>query len=191
MLLRCIFVLTALSLAACDRVAAPAGEQAAAPELEAPAPDSDPSRAFQPANDAARSVSGALNVEMATRMPDAAEASRGIASRETLTLRGANNLVVEAELSDSAAPATQVQGQTLRALLALPVETAQTLVYRVVSETKPESGQGLCGADTPAFVVVWEPDGPGEAVLKLLGVTGAAPGQAGARPCTLLEYARQ
>lgn len=191
MVVRSLLLLAALTLAACDRAAAPAGESAQAPELEAPAPDSEPSRPFAPANDAAREASGALNVEMALRMPDAGEASQGAAPLETLTLRGENNLLVEAEIQGAVTPATQVSGQTLRALLSLPVEEARTLVYRVVTETKPESGRGLCGEAATAYVVLWEPDGPGESVLKLLGVSGAAPGADGARPCTLLEYNRQ
>ena len=79
--------------------------------------------------------------------------------------------------------------QTLRALLGLDVDAAQVLVYRVASETKAATGQGLCGANAAAFVVVWEPDGPGDA-LKLLGVTGAQPGEAAARACALLDYRR-
>jgi hypothetical protein len=87
-------------------------------------------------------------------------------------------------------PATQVEGQTLRALLALPVEEPQVLVYRVSSETKPESGQGLCGAGETAFVVVWEPSGPAQSALKVMGVSNGAPGAAGARACPMLEYRR-
>jgi hypothetical protein len=38
--------------------------------------------------------------------------------------------------------------------------------------------------------VVWEPSGPGEPVMKLLGLTGGQPGAANARACTMLEYRR-
>jgi hypothetical protein len=72
----------------------------------------------------------------------------------------------------------------------LPVEEGQTLVYRVSNQTKPQSGQGVCGADDPAFVVVWEPSAPGEDAFKVMGMLGGAPGAAGARSCPLLEYRR-
>jgi hypothetical protein len=64
------------------------------------------------------------------------------------------------------------------------------LVYRVVSETRPESGQGLCGTTPAEYIVVWEPATPGEASMKLLGATGAAPGAAASRACPMLEYRR-
>jgi uncharacterized iron-regulated membrane protein len=94
-------------------------------------------------------------------------------------------------ITGAVSPATQVQGQTLRALLDISVDEPRTLVYRVTREAKPEaSGQGLCGAEETNFVVVWEPAGPGEPVMKILGVMGGAPGAAGARACPMLEYRR-
>ncbi|MEJ0060000.1 MAG: hypothetical protein WDM79_10680 [Terricaulis sp.] len=180
-----VFVLTA-----CDRVAAPEAQVSEAPKLEAPAPDSEPARGFAPVNEAATAATGELTVSMMLRMPDAAEADRGAAPTDVLTLRGETGVLVDAQISGTVTPATMVEGQTLRALLGLPVEASQTLVYSVGSETKPESGRGLCGTDTPAFVVVWEPEGPGETTLKVLGVIGGAPGSAGARPCPMLEYRR-
>jgi hypothetical protein len=185
-----LLFLGVFALGACDRVAAPEAQVSDAPKLEAPAPDSEPARGFAPSNEAATAATGGLTVSMMLRMPDAAEADRGAAPRDVLTLRGETGLLVDAEISGTVTPATKVEGQTLRALLGLPVEAAQTLVYRIVSETKPESGRGLCGTDTAAFVVMWEPEGPGETTLKLLGVIGGAPGSAGARPCPLLEYQR-
>jgi hypothetical protein len=182
--------LAVFAVSACDRAAAPEAQVSEAPKLEAPAPDSEPARGFAPVNEAATAATGELTVSMLLRMPDAAEADRGAAPRDVLTLRGETGVLIDAEISSAATPATMVEGQTLRALLGLPVEASQTLVYRVASETKPESGRGLCGTDTPAFVVVWEPEGPGETTLKLLGVIGGAPGSAGARPCPMLEYRR-
>lgn len=185
------FVLAALALtfaAACDREGAPQAGSADAPQLDAPAPDSEPSRAFAAMNDAARAASGELNVTMSLRLPDASQS--GAAAQEVLSLRGANGLIVEAEITGAVSPATQVEGQTLRALLDLPVEEPQVLVYRVASETKPSNGQGLCGETDASFVVVWEPSGPAEPVLKAMGVSGGAPGAAGARACPMLSYQR-
>jgi hypothetical protein len=83
-----------------------------------------------------------------------------------------------------------VHGQTLRALLDIPVDEPQELVYRVTSETKPDNGQGVCGAGAPTAVGVWEPACPGEPVLKVLCLTGGQPGAADARPCAMLAYRR-
>lgn len=187
MRIRIALVALALALAGCDRPAT-TGEAGGndAPSLDAPAPESEPSRVFAATNDAARSATGELNVSLAMRMPDA----EGADAQEILTLRGANGLAVEAAINGAVSPATQVQGQTLRALLSIPVEEPQVLVYRVTQETKPSSGQGLCGADAPAFVVVWEPSGPGDGGMKVLGVMGAAPGAGDARACPMLEYGR-
>lgn len=186
MFARSLVLAAAFALGACGQDADIAGSADAPPQLEAPAADSEPSRSFAANNDAARTATGDLTVAMSTRLPEGADAS----PQDLIVLRGANGLQVEAELVEAVSPATQVDGQTLRALLAIPVEEPQTLVYRVVTETKPESGQGLCAADAPTFVVVWEPAGPGEPLLKALGVTGAAPGAQGSRACTLLEYRR-
>ncbi|GAM98669.1 hypothetical protein U91I_02304 [alpha proteobacterium U9-1i] len=177
------------TLASCDQVAVQTPEGGGdAAQLEAPASGAEPSRVFAPVSDAARAASGDLTVAMSLSLPDASEQSGS--AQETLTLTGANGLAIEAAVTSAVSPATQVQGQTLRALMSLPVEEPQTLVYRVSSQTKPSSGQGICGADDPAFVVVWEPSAPGEETLKVLGVTGGAPGAAGARACPLLEYRR-
>jgi hypothetical protein len=143
---------------------------------------------FNATNDAARAAASELIVSVSLRLPDAGKADGD--AQEVLTLRGGNGLVVEAEISGSVSPATQVGGQTLRALLDIPVEEPQVLVYRVVTETKPEGGGGVCAADAPGFLVVWEPAGPGEPVMKLLGLTGGQPGAANSRACTTLDYRR-
>ena len=185
---RTLLILAALALAGCDRGAQTADKSAPGPQLDSPAPDAEPSRIFAATNDAARTATGQVTVVMASRLPDAAHS--GDPPQDTLSFRGANNLQVEGDLTNAMSPATQVAGQTLRALLVLPVEESQVLVYRVTSETKPESGNGICGTAAPAFVVVWEPQAQGEPVLKAMGVTGAAPGAAGAHQCPLLEYRR-
>jgi len=137
---------------------------------------------------AARAAGGAqLTVSIAQRLPDSDQGD----IQEILTLRGGNGLVVEAAITGAISPATQVQGQTLRALLNIPVEEPQVLVYRVSNETRPDGGGGVCGASAPDYVVYWEPSAPGEAGLKVLGVQGGAPGAAAARACTLLDYRRQ
>lgn len=188
---RPVLILAALALlASCDRAAAPSADKGDAPQLQAPAPDAEPSRGFAAVNDAATSATGDLTVAMALRMPDAPEAEGGGAGREVLTLRGANGLVVEAELVGVASPATVVEGQTVRALMSLPVEASQTLIYRVTSETKTEAGAGLCGTGDTSHILVWEPEGPGEPVFKAMGISGAAPGAAGARLCPALDYRR-
>jgi hypothetical protein len=192
MLLRfgCVALALTLVLAGCQQeAAAPDTNAAQAPQLDAPAPASEPSRVFAPQSDAARSATGALTVAMTTRLPDAGDASGEIT--EVLMLTGANGLVVEATITGAVSPATQVQGQTLRALLDIAVEEPRTLVYRVTREAKPEAtGQGLCGAETADYVVVWEPAGPGDAAMKVLGVMGGAPGAANARACPMLDYRR-
>lgn len=176
-----------LALAACNQQNTSQPGAQDGPQLEAPAPDSEPSRIFAPANDAARATTGQLTVSMSLRLPDAN--TPNAEPVETLSLRGANAFAADADINGAVSPATQVGGQTLRALLDIPVEEPQTLVYRLTSQTKGQ-GQGLCGADAPAYVVVWEPSGPGEPVLKVLGVVGAAPGAQGARACAMLEYRR-
>lgn len=187
MLVRIVMIALIGALAACDQIR-PAGETSeTAPALDAPTQESeDEGRGFQPANDAANTTTGELGVRMTTRIPE----SEGAAPQDILSLRGANGLIVEAELTGASPPSTLVDGQTLRGLLSLPVEVAQTLVYRVISETKPESGQGLCGAGEAAFVVVWESEDPGAPGLKVLGVMGGAPGAEGARACPMLNYSR-
>lgn len=180
----------ALAAAACEQqqgqMAAPGGGGDAL-TLESPAPEAEPSRVFSPVNAGARTATGDLTVAISTELAG----EDGAELQEVLTLRGANGLVVEGQITSAAlSPATQVNGQTLRALLSLPVEEARVLVYRVVSETKPASGQGVCEAGSPSFVVFWEPSDPGASGLKLLGVMDGAPGAAGARPCPMLEYRR-
>lgn len=178
----------ALLLAGCNQQAATTdAEGPAGPQLAAPAPETEPSRVFAPANDAATAATGQLNVAITLRLPDASDAN--LDAQETLTLTGANGVILEAQITGAISPATQVQGQTLRALLNIPVEEPQVLIYRVTNETKP-NGRGVCGEETPGHIVLWEPSGPGEAGMKLLGVAGGAPGAADARACPMLEYRR-
>lgn len=184
---RIALAILALAVAGCGEQAA-TSSGSGAPQLDAPAPENEPAREFAAANDAARAAAAALNVSVSLRLPDAGNADGD--AQEVLTLRGGNGLVVEAEITGSVSPATLVGGQTLRALLNIPVEEPQVLVYRVANETKPDGGGGVCGTDTPAFLVVWEPAGPGEPVMKLLGVMGGQPGAADARACPMLEYRR-
>ena len=94
---------------------------------------------------------------------------------------------MNAEVTGAISPATQVQGQTLRALLAIPVEEPQVLVYRV---TEAAGSPGLCSGGAPTHVVVWEPSAPGDGAIKLIGITGGAPGAGDSRACPMLEYRR-
>jgi len=185
MKLRIALAALALAVAACDRQAGAPEVAGEAAQLEAPAPETEPSRVFAPVNEAATSATGQLTAAVSLRLPDAA----GADSQEVLTLTGANGLAVEAQISGAVSPATQVQGQTIRALLNIAVEEPQVLVYRVTAETKP-SGQGLCGAEAATYVVVWEPSGPGDGSMKVLGVMGGQPGAGDSRACPMLEYRR-
>ena len=181
--LRIALVALALAVAGCNQQSATQDAASDGPQLEAPAPDSEPSRVYSAANDAARTVSNELTVSVTQELPDAADAD----IQEILSLRGGNGLNVNAEVSGAISPATQVQGQTLRALLAIPVEEPQVLVYRV---TQAAGSPGLCSGGTPTHVVVWEPSAPGDGAIKLIGVTGGAPGAGEARACQMLEYRR-
>jgi len=187
MKLRIALVICALALAGCDQQPASSSSGANAPQLDSPAPDTEPTRTFDPVNDAARTATGAhLSAATTTQLPPAGQA--GADQQEVLTLTGANGLTVAGVITGAVSPATQVGGQTLRALLALPVDEAQVLVYRVSAETKPAGGGGLCGADAAAFVVVWDPETPGVTGYKVLGLTGGQPGAANAHACPMLEY---
>jgi len=181
---RIVLFVLALALTACNQQAGT--DQAAndTPQLDAPAPDSEPSRVFAAANDAARAVSNEITVSVTQELPDAADAD----IQERLSLRGGNGLNVDAAVTGAISPATQVGGQTLRALLAIPVEEPQVLVYRV---NDAAGAPGLCTQGTPSHVVIWEPSAPGDAAMKILGVTGGAPGAGDSRACQMLEYRRQ
>ncbi len=189
MIARLVLVLAACALAACDRAAdTKGGVPAEAPSLVAPTPVAEPGRTFAPSGAAASAATGELNYALALRMPDAA--GGGGEAQEILTLRGANGLTIEATLASAQTPAAMVDGQTLRGLMGLPVEATQALVYKVIREAAPEGGAGLCGASPAAFLVLWEPEGPGEPILKVFAVSGAAPGERGAKPCAALDYRR-
>lgn len=176
-----------LTAASCNQPNAGPESGADAPQLEAPMPDMEPARVFVAANEAATSTTGRLTMSIALRMPDAGQGAGD--TQEVLTLTGETGVVVEAQITGAISPATQVQGQTLRALLAIPVEEPQVLVYRVSNETKP-GGRGLCGGDAASHVVVWEPVSPGQPDIKVLGLIGGAPGAADARACPMLDYRR-
>jgi hypothetical protein len=187
MLKRFTLAALALAAAACSQQSPSSSSNTTQPtQLDSPAPEAEPTRVFAPDNDAARTATGQLTVATATQLPDASQP--GADAVEVLSLHGANGLAIEAPIASNVSPATQVGGQTLRALLSLPVEEPQVLVYRVSNETKPASGQGLCGANATAYVVVWEPSSPGDASLKIMGTYGGAPGAAAAHACPMLEY---
>lgn len=182
-MLRVALVALALAVAGCNQQSSSTDAASSGPQLDAPAPESEPSRAFAAANDAARAVSNELTVSVTQEFPDAADAD----IQERLSLRGGNGLNVSALVTGAISPATQVGGQTLRALLGLAVEEPQVLVYRV---TEAAGTPGLCTEGAPTFVVVWEPSTPGDASIKILGITGGAPGAGDSRACPLLEYRR-
>lgn len=185
--MRFFLAAVALALGACSQQPAPAEADDPRPHLEAPAADTQTVRAFVAANDSASQATGDIEASTSLRLPDAGQAGAAD-TQEVLTLRGADGLAVEASVMSAVSPATEVQGQTLRALLSLSVDEPQVLVYRVARETKPQGGRGLCGEGETAFLVVWEPAGAGAAAMKVLGLTGGAPGAADARSCAMLEY---
>lgn len=182
---RSALIVLALAIAGCNQQPAQDGAQPGA-ALDAPAPELAPDSVLAPNNDAARSTTGQLTKSVSLRLPNAG--SENTDQQEVLTLRGATGLVVEAAITGAVSPATQVQGQTLRALLSIPVEEPQVLVYRVSSEEKPAGVGGLCGADRADYVVVWEPSAPGSSSMRLIALHGGAPGAAGARACPMLDY---
>lgn len=184
MKLRIALIALALVAAGCNQQSSTQDAATEAPQLDAPAPESEPSRVYGAANDAARAAAGELTVSVTQQLPDSTDSD----IQEVLTLRGGNGLNVSAAVTGAISPATQVEGQTLRALLALPVEEPQVLVYRV---SEAAGSPGLCSDGAPTYVVVWEPSAPGEGAMKLLGVTGGAPGAADSRACPMLEYRRQ
>jgi hypothetical protein len=188
MTFRTAFFVLALALAGCNQQAASDGGAQQGASLDAPAPESEPDATLTPNNDAARTTTGQLTMSVSLRLPDAGAANSD--QQEVLTLHGASGLVVEAAITGAVSPATQVQGQTLRALLDIPVEEPQVLVYRVTSEEKPEGVGGLCGGEAADYVVLWEPSAPGSASMRLLGTRGGAPGAASARACPMLDYTR-
>jgi hypothetical protein len=182
MKVRSFLIAIALAAAGCSQQPAQDGAgETAAPQLDAPAPGSEPSRLYAAVNDAARGKASELTISVTQRLPDGADAD----VQEVLSLRG-GGLALEAQITGAISPATQVQGQTLRALLDIPVEEPQVLVYRVTEA----SGGSLCGDSAASHVVVWEPSGPGDPSLKILGIAGGAPGAADARACPMLEYRR-
>jgi len=185
--MRAWIVALAALVAACGQSGAGGGQSAEAPKLEDPAAQTEPARGYEPANDQTRAATGVLNVTVATRLPDADSADKGAETPvETLTLTGANGVVIGATLVGVVEPSVQVQGQTLRALMGLSVEASQILVYRVANA----EGASLCGAAAATHIVVWEPANFNDAAYKLLPVGGGAPGDAAARPCAALEYRR-
>ncbi|MDX2238994.1 MAG: hypothetical protein NW203_15635 [Hyphomonadaceae bacterium] len=178
-------VAVAAALGGCEQeAAAPRADiGSGGPQLEAPAPESAPARRFMPQSDAARAATGALIVTETVRIAQSAEDRGG----EVLTLRAENGLVVEARLAGAAPPSTRIGEQTLRALMELPVEASQTLLYAVSQEG---GGASLCDAGPASHIVLWESETPGDAGLRVLPFTGGAPADADAAACTLLAYAR-
>ncbi|MET0182880.1 MAG: hypothetical protein ABW199_08355 [Caulobacterales bacterium] len=187
--MRKAFICAALVLvAACDRLPQLPQQRGASgpgPELSNPAPEIDPGRTFEPVNDTTRGATGSLNVIVASTLPDAASADRGdTAMIETLTLRGANGAIVQAQLTGSVEPSATVQGNTLRSLMGLDVDAAQVLVYRITNAT----GRSLCGDAAASAIAVFDPETAGASRYSILPLAGGAPGESGARACPALNY---
>jgi pyruvate/2-oxoglutarate dehydrogenase complex dihydrolipoamide acyltransferase (E2) component len=181
-------LLLGAALCACERASEPAGARVAGPEMGAPAPESAPGRRYVPVSETARAITGRLTVTLTTRMPDAQ--AEEATPTEVLSLRAETGVAAEAALEGSLAPSISVEGQTIRALMELPVEASRVLVYRVTEENAPAGAQKLCGARQTTRVLVWEPETPGDESLRLLTLAGDAPGRPGAQLCMPLAYER-
>jgi hypothetical protein len=188
MFVRCVAVVLAmLSISACDRQSQTnPSDLASAPQLDAPAPESEPARAYQPASESARATTGRLTLTVTTRMPE----TQNDRSTDVLSLSAETGLTAEAELESTLQPSASVEGQTIRALMDLPVQASQTLVYRITRQSAPRGGRSLCGEREATRLVVWEPTTPGVTALKVLALSGDAPGRPGAQLCALYSYTR-
>lgn len=174
-------------LAACDRIGGSGAERAVdGPKLDAPTLESEPARVFMPASESARVIVGRLTLTLTTRMPGPDGAGGG----EVLSLRTQTGLSAEAVLSGAIAPSTAVEGQTIRALMELPVEASQVIVYEVTESANAGGARGLCGEREMTRLVLWEPDAPGASDLRLLAVAGEAPGRPGALLCSAYTFTR-
>ncbi len=172
----------ALVLVACSpKAPAP---QSAEPPAAPPSVEGLPARDFAPDNDGAAAATGALRLALTQRLP---EAPAG-APREVVVLNGAGGYALEAELVGVAPPSIEVEGQTVRALMRLPVDVGHVLLYRVAREDKGAQA-GLCGAGVASHALIWDSEGEGgTAALRVMGLTGA-PGAEDVRFCPPLSYA--
>ena len=80
----------------------------------------------------------------------------------------------------------------------MQIEYKKELAKRLAGiEEEPKAEQNgyftrnaLCTEGAPTFVVVWEPTAPGDTSIKIVGITGGAPGAGDSRACPMLEYRR-
>jgi len=176
-----------LVLAACGQAGDATRAATPAPELSDPSPDTEPAHAFEPANDATRTATGPLDLSVTTRLPNAEDADRGAgANIEIIALHGQTGVILEGELSGTAAPTRVIDGAPLRTLMALAPGVAQALIYRVTRAEGPD----LCAGQAVSHIVVWESNAPGGLALSVLPVSGGAPGDADAHACQALAFRR-
>jgi hypothetical protein len=183
---RALGALAAVFIVACDRVAEAPSDLSSGAELEMPAPEAEPARVYTARSESARATTGKLTLTVTTRMPQGGNER----STDVLLLRAETGLTAEAVLESTLAPSASVEGQTIRALMELPVDASQTLVYRITQQNAPEGGRSLCGEREATRLVVWEPTTPGETALKILALAGEAPGRPGAQLCAVFSYVR-
>ena len=124
-----------------------------APQLDAPAPEIEPARRFarRATTPRARRRPNS-HVSVSLRLPDAGRTP----TRRAGSADAARRATASSWKRQSPARSRRRRkcgGQTLRALLDIPVEEPQVLVYRVTNETKPEGVGGLCGAERADYVV--------------------------------------
>jgi hypothetical protein len=183
---RALAAFAAVFIVACDRVAEAPSDLSSGAELDMPAPEAEPARIYTPRSESARATTGKLTLTVTTRMPQGGNER----STDVLLVRAETGLTAEAVLESTLAPSASVEGQTIRALMELPVDASQTLVYRITQQNAPQGGRGLCGEREATRLVVWEPTTPGETALKILALTGDAPGRPGAQLCAVFSYVR-
>lgn len=187
-----ICLCAALVVTAC-KPAPKARESADAPPVVSSATSTTRAvRSWEAASDDARVATGGLSF-FETDYPPANNPQTGApmgASVRTSIFTSVEGHVVTAIASGAAEAATTVLDEsrkptTISARLSVPRDATLTL-YRVLDEGAAEAPK-LCGAPRPtAYLVMWRLEGGAD--MKLMAITGAAPGMPGAMVCTVLDY---
>lgn len=179
-------------LAACKPEAKSTAGEAAQPVVSAATSTTRNVRTWEAASDDARVATGALSL-FETDYPSANNPKTGAplgAAVTTSVFTSAEGHVVTAIASGAAEAATTVldesrQSATISGLLSVPRDATLTL-YRVLDEGGADVPK-LCGATRPAaYLVMWRLEGAAD--MKLMPITGAAPGMPGAIVCDVLDY---
>jgi len=152
-------------------------------------PETEPGRTYRAASDAARSVTGRLTLTLTTRMPAPdAEQRQPI---DFMSLRAETGLTAEGVLDSAVQPSVSIGDRTIRTLMDLDVRAAALPLYRLTNEATTRGGRGFCEEGEANRLVIWESQGVADQELKVLALSGDAPGQAGARACGVFTYVRE